>query len=153
MKKRARDAAENSRAERLFCECILFPFILDIKFVGRTSRGAPYIIGHSMEASMELHGGSWSSMEVSTDLHGASTDLHGGLHRPPRSLHGPPWRSPRTSMELRGGLHGVPDNVGRRSRDHTRGRSHWISHPPSFCGACLNFSREKDSAIPSPRRL
>ena len=26
------------------------------------------------------------------------------------------------------------------------------SHPPSFCGACLNFSREKDSAIPFPRR-
>ena len=25
-------------------------------------------------------------------------------------------------------------------------------HPPSFCGACLNFSREKDSAIPFPRR-
>ena len=26
------------------------------------------------------------------------------------------------------------------------------SHPPSFCGACLTFSREKDSAIPFPRR-
>ena len=22
---------------------------------------------------------------------------------------------------------------------HTGGRSHRISHPPSFCGACLNF--------------
>ena len=31
-------------------------------------------------------------------------------------------------------------------------RSHRIFHPPSFCGACLNFSREKDSAIPFPRR-
>ena len=30
-------------------------------------------------------------------------------------------------------------------------RSHRIS-PPSFCGACLNFSREKDSAVPFPRR-
>ena len=29
---------------------------------------------------------------------------------------------------------------------------HRISHPPSFGGACLNFSREKDSAIPFPRR-
>ena len=38
------------------------------------------------------------------------------------------------------------------SRGHTGGRSHRISHPPSFCGACLNFSREKDSAIPFPRR-
>ena len=27
----------------------------------------------------------------------------------------------------------------------TGGRSHRIS-PPSFCGACLHFSREKDSA-------
>ena len=40
--------------------------------------------------------------------------------------------------------------VGRTSRGHTGGRSHKISHPPSFCGACLNFSREKDSAIPFP---
>ena len=39
--------------------------------------------------------------------------------------------------------------VGRTSRGHTTGgRSHRTSHPPSFCGACLNFSREKDSAIP-----
>ena len=43
--------------------------------------------------------------------------------------------------------------VGRTSRGHTAGgRSHRISHPPSFCGACLNFSREKDSAVPFPRR-
>ena len=42
--------------------------------------------------------------------------------------------------------------VGRTSRGHTGGRSHRIFHPPSFCGACLNFSREKDSVIPFPRR-
>ena len=42
--------------------------------------------------------------------------------------------------------------VGRTSRGHTGGRSHRISHPPSFCGACLNFCREKDSGIPFPRR-
>ena len=40
----------------------------------------------------------------------------------------------------------------RTGRGHTGGRSHRIFHPPSFCGACLNFSREKDSAIPFPRR-
>ena len=34
--------------------------------------------------------------------------------------------------------------VGRTSRGHTGGRSHRISHPPSFCGACLYFFREKD---------
>ena len=38
--------------------------------------------------------------------------------------------------------------VGRTSRGHTGGRSQRIFHPPSFCGACLNLSREKDSAIP-----
>ena len=38
--------------------------------------------------------------------------------------------------------------VGRTSRGHT----HRISHPPSYCGACLNFSREKDSAISFPCR-
>ena len=42
--------------------------------------------------------------------------------------------------------------VGRTSRGHTGGRSHRISRPPSFCGACLNFYREKDSAFPFPRR-
>ena len=42
--------------------------------------------------------------------------------------------------------------VGRTSRGHTGGRSHRISHPPSFCGACLIFSREEDSAIPFPRQ-
>ena len=40
----------------------------------------------------------------------------------------------------------------RTSRDHTGGRSHRMFHPPSFCGARLNFSREKDSAISIPRR-
>ena len=42
--------------------------------------------------------------------------------------------------------------VGRTSRGHTGGRSHGIFNPPSFCGACLDFCREKDSAIPFPRR-
>ena len=41
---------------------------------------------------------------------------------------------------------------GRTSRGQTRGRSHRNSHPPFFCGACLSFSREKDSAVPFPRR-
>ena len=40
----------------------------------------------------------------------------------------------------------------RTSRGHTAGRSHIIFHSPSFCGACLNFHREKDSAFPFPRR-
>ena len=40
---------------------------------------------------------------------------------------------------------------GRTSRGYTGGRLHRIS-PPSFCGACLNFYREKDLAIPFLRR-
>ena len=42
--------------------------------------------------------------------------------------------------------------VGHASRGQTGGRPDRISHPPSFCGACLKFSREKDSVIPFPRR-
>ena len=42
--------------------------------------------------------------------------------------------------------------VERISRGYTRERSHRISHPPSFCGACLYFFREKDSAVPFLRR-
>ena len=42
--------------------------------------------------------------------------------------------------------------VGRTSRSHTGGRPHRILYPPFFCGACLNFSHRKDSAIPFPRR-
>ena len=42
--------------------------------------------------------------------------------------------------------------VGCNSRGHTGGRSHRISHPPSFCGACLYSSCEKDSAVTFPRR-
>ena len=40
---------------------------------------------------------------------------------------------------------------GCTSWGHTGGRSQSIS-PPSSCGACLNFYREKDSAVPFPRR-
>ena len=42
--------------------------------------------------------------------------------------------------------------VGCTSRGRTGGRSHGISHPPSFCGAWPDLSREKDSAVPFPRR-
>ena len=47
----------------------------------------------------------------------------------------------------------IPEDVRRVDEPAgvtlTGGRSHRIS-PPSFCGACLNFSREKDSAVPFP---
>ena len=43
----------------------------------------------------------------------------------------------------------LPIHSGHQVRWTYQPGSHRISHPPSFCGACLNFSREKDSAIPS----
>ena len=85
---------------------------------------------------------------------------------PPSNLDQPPAKHGTPSWHL----NGLPDGsnigcvcvffpfildtkfVGRTSRGHTGGRSHRIFHPPSFCGACLNFSREKDSAISFPRR-
>ena len=45
-----------------------------------------------------------------------------------------------------------PIYSGRQNRWKYQPGSHRISHPPPFCGgACLNFSREKDSAISFPR--
>ena len=46
----------------------------------------------------------------------------------------------------------LPIHSGHQGRWTYQPGSHRISHPPSFCGACLNFSREKDSAIPFPLR-
>ena len=89
---------------------------------------------------------------------------------PPPGLsgyHSPPWHAEDAlfvSQRVRTGtavwlgtrvchpVHPRRQACGRTSRGHTGGRSHRISHPPSLCGACLNFSREKDSAIPFPRR-
>ena len=45
----------------------------------------------------------------------------------------------------------VPAKV-TQEEGHTGGRPHRVSHSPSFCGACLSFYREKDSAVPFPRR-
>ena len=39
---------------------------------------------------------------------------------------------------------------GCTSRGHTQEEGYTGPVPPSFCGACLIFYREKDSAIPSP---
>ena len=43
-------------------------------------------------------------------------------------------------------LYSERQTCGRTSQGHT-GKSHRIS-PPSFCGACLNYYREKDSFSP-----
>ena len=46
----------------------------------------------------------------------------------------------------------LPTHSGHHVRGTYQPGSHRIFNPPSFCGACLNFSREKDSAIPFRRR-
>ena len=46
----------------------------------------------------------------------------------------------------------LPIHSGHQVRWTYQPGSHRISHPPPFCGACLNFSRKKDSAVPFPRR-
>ena len=99
--------------------------------------------------------------------HGISPDFRGGVHLiiqpyaigsvPSLSSHAIAYRWRSLS---RGRRHRVSSPQGSSSNgrclcrspwDHTGGRSHRIS-PPSFCGACLNFYREKDSAVPFPRR-
>ena len=46
----------------------------------------------------------------------------------------------------------LPIHSGHQVRWTYQPGSHRIFNPPSFCGACLAFCREKDSAIPFPRR-
>ena len=67
-------------------------------------------------------------------------------------LHGPPYFNfPFFCMMCVFVLSSHLLTCGRTSRRHTGGRSRRIS-PPSFCGACLNFYREKDSAVLFPLR-
>ena len=93
--------------------------------------------------SMEAHGAPWRSprrlMEVSMEVRGGSMEVHGAPCRSPwrsveapwrsvevsTEVHGAPWRSPWRSPQrlIHGGLHGVPDNVGRR--------------PPLYCTLTL----------------
>ena len=44
-------------------------------------------------------------------------------------------------------IYSVHQACARTNRGHTGGRPLRISHPPSFCGAYLNFYCEKDSAV------
>ena len=46
----------------------------------------------------------------------------------------------------------LPIRSGHQVRWTYQPGSHRIFNPPSFCGACLDFCSEKDSAIPFPRR-
>ena len=134
------------------CVCVFFPFILDVKFVGCTSWGHTGFLVHLPPAHKY-------TFVFCKKVHGYwLTVLYSRLR----------WTEVCTTMFLFVKVFLVSlcvcvcvffpfildiKFVGRTSRGHTGGRSHRISPPPSFCGACLNFSREKDSAIPFPRRL
>ena len=70
----------------------------------RGLHGAPW---RSPWSSVEVRGGPWRSMEVRGGLHGDRWSLHGPPWRPPRTFtdpHGPPWRPP---WSLHGGLNYV----------------------------------------------
>ena len=67
-----------------------------------------------MELHGGLHGGSWSSVVVSMEVRGPPWRSPWSFVEVSMEVRGGPWRSPRRLMELCGGLHGVPDNVGRR---------------------------------------
>ena len=112
------------------CVCVFFPSILDIKFVGRTSRG------HT--------GGRSHRIFNPPSFCGACLDF---CREKDSAI---PF--PRRPCVLCVFFPSILDINGRTSRGHTGGRSHRIFNPPSFCGACLDFCREKDSAIPFPRR-
>ena len=45
----------------------------------------------------------------------------------------------------------LPIHSGHQVRWTYQPGSHRNFYPPSFCRACFNFSREKDSATPFPR--
>ena len=57
------------------CVCVFFPFILDIKFVGRTSRGHTGFLIHLLSAVRALFYAYGSSIE-STDMSGRNLLLY-----------------------------------------------------------------------------
>ena len=76
------------------------------------SCGAPYIIGHSMEASMKAHGTPRRSMETprrspwrSVEVQQVSMEVRGGSMEASMEVHGGSvdWRSVEASVEVRGG--------------------------------------------------
>ena len=154
------------------CVCVFFPFILDIKFVGRTSRGHTGGRSHSISHPPSFCGAclNFSREKNSAIPFPSSTVKSNFVYQ--RFNRSPPVghlflfffvrKIPFAGIELTYVCVFLKEKsypfildikfVGRTSRGQTGGRSHRISHPPSSCGACLNFSREKDSAIPFPRR-
>ena len=117
--------------------CIFFPFILDIKFVGRTSRGHTGGRSHRISHPPSFCGACLNF----------SREKDSAIPFPRR----PFCRILCVCCVFFPSILDIKF-VGRTSRGHTGGRSHRIFNPPSFCGACLDFCREEDSAIPFPRR-
>ena len=113
------------------CVCVFFPFILDIKFVGRTSQG--HTGGRSHRFS---HPPSFCGACLNFCMGTLKTGtINGNSHllKATASCHGSHLSStvPSTSSSK---VHS-----GHEVRWTYQPESHMISHPPSFCGACLNF--------------
>ena len=133
--------ANVARGHSIIVLCVLFPFILDVKFVWVYQPKSHRRRSHKISHTPPFY----------------DTCLHFSRERFSRS-----FRSSTVKSKFVYDLivpHSVflPNYSGHQVRwtyqpGHTGGRSHKISHAPSFGGACLNFSREKDSAIPFPCR-
>ena len=104
--------------------CVFFPSILDIKFVGRTSRG------HT--------GGSHTGFIIHLLSAVRALIFLAKRIQPFLSLVD---REVEQCLCVCVFFPFILDIkfVGRTSRGHTGGSSHSISHPPSFCGACLHL--------------
>ena len=147
------------KSERMFCLVSLhgdyggfLPYMMLLTQCFYHRGTVPYIIGHSMEISTELHGSPWrlhAGIEVHGGLHGASTGPPWSLHRPPwkppRSLHAPPWRPPwrpprslhepprslhGASTYHHGGLHGASTEPPWTSMEPPRTSTETSTEPP-----------------------
>ena len=137
------------------CVCFLFPFILDRHQVRWTLLFVvvffTLLTDRASTVPSNIRGcqfDTWSAGQK--NIRGTSTKLQREQNQKQKTKN----KTKQNRNDKKKGtitkIH-MPEK-DRTSRGHTGGRSHRIFHAPSFCGACLNFSREKDSAIPFPRR-
>ena len=130
------------------CVCVFFPFILDIKFVGRTSReeGHTVFLIRLFSAVRALI---FLARILFEELLSLLVNSRSGINRfckkylvqylVPHDYIKP--CTVYTVVQQHVCVCFLPIHSGHQVRwtYQPGGRSHRISHPPSFCGACLNF--------------
>ena len=126
------------------CVCVVIPFIVDVRLVDVPAGVTRFSL--SMEMIRLTRDG--TTEPVSRDQNLRHARRQGNIHFPCSADHERDWQpypfDPYSAI--------CDDHTYIHTYIHRRKkRSHRVS-PPSFCGACLIFSREKDSAVPFPRR-